>query len=177
MKRNFKIVFCALCAAASTVIMLGGYLPYFTYSVPAIAGLCIMAALIEFKDKWAWLGFLASVLPVMLFCENEVKLLYVAFFGYYPIIKAYYEKIPNKILSYAAKILHFNIFFAVAFFLTTVFIGVFGTDGTAQTPLFIAAFWVVCNIAFVLYDICISKLAAVYLLKLHPLFIRGKKGR
>ena len=177
MKRSFKIVFCALCAAFAAVIMLAGYFPYFTYSVPAIAGLCVMAALIEFDHKWAWLTFLASLLPIILFSENEVKLLYIAFFGYYPIIKAYYEKIPNKVLSFAAKILHFNIFFVVAFFLTTVFIGIFGTDGTAQTPLFIAAFWVVCNIAFVLYDICISKLATVYLIKLHPLFLRGKKGR
>ncbi|MBQ0111449.1 MAG: hypothetical protein KBS41_05960 [Oscillospiraceae bacterium] len=157
--------------------MLCGYFPYFTYAVPAVAGLCVMAAFIEFGGKWAWLCFLASILPILLFSENEVKLLYVAFFGYYPILKAYYEKISNKILSYAVKLLHFNLFFAVTFYLTTVFIGVFGTDGTTMTPFFVAAFWLICNVAFVLYDICVAKLATVYINKLHPLFNKGKKGR
>ena len=78
-------------AALATVLMLVGYFPYLTYAVPCIASLAIMAVVIELNKKSAFLTYLASLLPIFLFCEMESKLLYICLVGFYPILKALFE--------------------------------------------------------------------------------------
>ena len=56
MKNTNKITLCALLSALAVVLMLTAYFPYLTYAVPAFAGLCIMAVLIEIGPKWAFLS-------------------------------------------------------------------------------------------------------------------------
>ena len=67
MKNTKKITLCGIFVALSVAIMLVSYFPYLTYSVPAVAGLCIMVIVIEYNWKWAFLGYLASAFLVFLF--------------------------------------------------------------------------------------------------------------
>ena len=95
MKRTNKVTLCALMASLSVVMMLGAWFPYLTYTIPAFAGLCIMVILLEIGSVWAISAYITSALLTVLFCEPEAMLMYVFLFGYYPILKAFIEKIKN----------------------------------------------------------------------------------
>ena len=168
MRRSVKISFAAICSAISVVLMLLAYFPFFTYSVPAIASLAILVCFLELGGKWAILSYVVSVLPVFLFAENEAKLLYIVFFGYYVVLKAYIEKL-SIILAYIAKFILFNAVIIVSYCFLAELIGValsdFGELGKyGGIVLLVAA-----NFVFLLYDMLIGKIAAVYFIRLHPI--------
>ena len=85
-------------AALAVVLMLAAYFPYLTYAIPAFAGLCIMVVLLETGAKWAISAYITSAVLTLLFCEPEAMLMYVFLFGYYPILKAFIEKINKPLL-------------------------------------------------------------------------------
>ena len=155
-------------SALAVVITLMAYFPYLTYALPAMAGLCVMAVFIETDKKWALLTYIASALILFFIGEIESKILYISFFGYYPILKAVIERLKNGIAEWAIKELAFN---AVIISVYTAFSGLFGMD-SAELGIFgeygVYILLVAANIVFILYDICVSHMAMFYLYRLHP---------
>lgn len=169
MKKNTSYVaLCGITAALITAVMAAAYFPFLTYAIPAIAGALIMIPLVEIGKSHAVGTFIVTSALVMLFAENEAKLMYVCFFGYYPIIKAVFEKIRFRVVEYILKLAVFNMAVtAVYLLLADIFmidmegIGDYGKYG-------IIILYAVGNVAFVLYDICLAKLCTVYMYRLHP---------
>ena len=166
MKKTKKIAMCGMLAAFITVICLAAYFPYLTYALPALAGAVIIVPLFEMGKKYAFFTYLTSLLPVLIFAENEAKLLYVCFFGFYPILKSVYEKSKSRIAEYTLKFLTFNIsvitvyiLLSKLFFIDMSDMGVLGKYG--------AVILLVCgNVVFFIYDICLARLAIFYQIKL-----------
>lgn len=154
-------------AALATAFMLLSYFPYLTYAIPAVAGLFIMVIVIEIDYKWAFLSYLASALLVFLFAEPESKLMYICLFGYYPIVKGLIEKIRKPVTEWILKLICFFLAVILAYF---VFAGLFGinlddiNDFGKYAVLILLLFG---TVAFVLYDIAISKMSFVYFNRLH----------
>ena len=98
-------------SALAVVFMLLSYFPYLTYAIPAVAGLFIMATVIEINLKWAFLSYLTSAVLVFLFAEFESRLLYIFFLGYYPILKAIIEKIKKPVIEWILKVCHLTLRF------------------------------------------------------------------
>lgn len=167
MKNSKKITLCAMMAALATAFMLLSYFPYLTYAIPAVAGLFIMVIVIEIDYKWAFLSYLASALLVFLFAEPESKLMYICLFGYYPIVKGLIEKIRKPVTEWILKLICFFLAVILAYF---VFAGLFGinlddiNDFGKYAVLILLLFG---TVAFVLYDIAISKMSFVYFNRLH----------
>ena len=166
MKKTKKIALCGMLAAFITVICLAAYFPYLTYALPALAGAVIIVPLFEIGKKYALFTYLASLLPIFLLAENEAKLLYICFFGFYPILKSVYESLKSRTVEYLLKFLTFNtaviavyLLLSKLFFIDMSDLGAFGKYTAAI--LLIGA-----NIVFVLYDICLSRLATFYSIKL-----------
>ena len=163
-----KLTFCGISAALATVIMIAAYFPYVTYAVPCVASLIIMAVVIELGNKYAFLTYLVSVLPVFFFCEIESKLLYICFLGFYPVLKAIFEKIKNLPLEILLKFVSFNLAIAVVYLFSTLLLGIpfddMGELGKYGGIILIA----LANITFLLYDICISKMSIFYMIRIHP---------
>ncbi len=176
MKQTSKITLCGICVALSVVTMLLGYFPYFTYAVPAIAGLFMMIPLIEINGKYAFLSYVAGCFIVFIVAEPETKVLYIVLFGYYPILKAIIEKIKKPIAEWIVKILCFNASVVISYYvlklLTNINVDDFGPLGKYGAVIFIF----LCNIAFILYDIAISRVSFVYFCKMHPK-IKGIFGK
>lgn len=152
--------------------MLAAYFPYLTYGVPAIASIFVMLAVIEAGKGYAFLTYLASAIITLLLAEPEAKMLYVCFLGFYPIIKALFEQIKNRVLEYVLKFSVFNgaivliySLFASIFGITDDFIVVFGAFGIAI--LLLGA-----NFVFLMYDICLSKFAQTYIFRIHPIVMK-----
>ena len=167
MKNTKKVVFCGLMAAVATVIMLVAYFPYLTYAVPAVASLAIMVCLIELGVKWSFMAYLASILPIFLFCENESKLLYIVFFGFYPVIKVLIERIPSRAIEWVIKLVVFNAIIVSTYFVFSNLLGVRIDEISFVGGYTIAVLLFLGNIVFVLYDICIERMAALYMVRLH----------
>ncbi len=168
MKKNTsKVTFCAMMAALAAVFMLLSYFPYLTYAIPAIAGLFIMVALIETNAKWALLSYISSAVLVFLFAESESKLMYICFLGYYPILKAIIERLKSRVLEWVIKILSFN---AAVLLVYYVFAALFGISLDDLNFMKYGAVMLLAlgNIVFVIYDIMVSKMAATYIIKMHP---------
>ena len=172
MKQTGKITLCAMLAALAAATMLAAYFPYLTYGVPAIASIFVMIALIEAGKGYAALTYAASAVITILLAEPEAKLLYACFLGFYPILKAIFEHLKSRVAEYFLKFLSFNAallliysLFANIFGITDNFVTIFGVFGIAI--LVLAA-----NFVFLMYDICLSKFAQIYLYRLHPVVMR-----
>ena len=163
-----KISFCGISAALATVIMLVSYFPYITYAVPCVASIVIMAVVIELGVKYAFATYLASLLPIFLFCELESKLLYICLIGFYPILKAIFEKKHSRVLEYILKFVTLNVAIWVLYLLSTLVFGLsfddMGELGKYGAVVLIA----LANVTFLLYDICISKMSISYMILIHP---------
>jgi len=168
MKRNAKLTFSAVMSALAVVIALMAYFPYLTYALPAMAGLCVMAVLIETDKNWAILTYISSAVLLFFLGEIESKILYISFFGYYPILKAVIEKIRHSAVEWVIKEVIFN---AVIIAVYSMFSGLLGMDSGdfgilgkyGAIILLVGA-----NVVFVLYDICVSRMAGFYLYRIHP---------
>ncbi|MDD6478769.1 MAG: hypothetical protein PUF48_03005 [Oscillospiraceae bacterium] len=167
MKNTSKLTFSAIMSALAVIFVVAAYFPYLTYALPAIAGLAAMAVLIETDAKWATLTYISSALICFFVAESEAKLLYICFFGYYPIAKYFIEKLKNSVFEWILKFIFFNAAVLAAYFLFAGLFKVsaedFGILGKYGSYIFLG----LANIVFVLYDITVSRMAAVYMFKLH----------
>lgn len=73
-------------------MFLTGLIPIGTYALPAIAGVLLIVAVIEIGAKWAWMIYAAvAVLSLLFAADKEAALLFVLFFGYYPVLKSFFR--------------------------------------------------------------------------------------
>lgn len=160
-------------AALASAFMLTSYFPYLTIAIPAMAGLFVMVSVIELGVKWAIPTYLSSAVIVFLIAEPEAKLLYIIFFGYYPILKAAAEKLRNQALEYIIKFLTFNAAIVLAY---GVLAGVFGVTLEGDLNDFgkyaVVILLAVANFVFIVYDKAVSQLAGFYMYRLHSIVKR-----
>ncbi len=154
-------------AALSAVIMLVSYFPYLTYAVPAVAGLFIMITVIEIDCKWAFLSYASAAVLVFLFAETESKLMFIGFFGFYPIVKCLIEKINRSIIEWVLKFSVFNACVITVYNLVEKLFLVSYDDLGAFAEYGSLILLIFANIVFVVYDICVSRMAVIYLNGFH----------
>ncbi len=148
--------------------MLLSYFPYLTYGIPAVAGLFIMAVVMEIDCKWAFGAYLSSAVLVFFSAENESRLIYVFFLGFYPILKALIERINKPIPEWTLKILSFNVAVLCVY---TLFAGMFGIDMSDFGVLGKYGAFILLglgNIVFVMYDIALCRMAQFYIVMVRP---------
>ena len=157
-------------SALSVVIMLlTNLMPSMMYVIPIITGAIVFAVNEIIGKKWA-LGvfFVTSFISFILLTDKEAALNYTLFFGYYPLLKPLYEKLP-KVLSWGVKVLTFNVaLVAIGLIVTFIFKLPFLDEdmGKFTIPIFAVLF----NIVFVMYDIMFT----VFKTRLAPTFSKLK---
>lgn len=177
MKRTARIAWSGLMGALSVACLLLTVFPFATYALPALASVFLMPVVIECGSRWATALYTAEALLALLLTPDiEAKLLFVAFFGYYPIIKSLAERTPIRSLEWVAKLLVFNGAVIVAYavlFALGFSLDVFRIDGVTL-PLwgFLLIFLLAGNVVFVLYDVALTRLLPLYFSRFQPLFRR-----
>lgn len=170
MKKTRYTTISGMVSALSVVIMLlTNIMPSMMYVIPIITGAIVFAVNEIIGKKWA-LGvfFVTSFISFVLLTDKEAALNYTLFFGYYPLLKPLYEKLP-KVLSWGVKVLTFNIALtAIGLIVTFIFKLPFLDEdmGKFTIPVFAVLF----NIVFVMYDIMFT----VFKTRLTPLFNKLK---
>lgn len=167
MKKTTKITLSGMMAALAITVMFVSYFPYLTYAVPAISGLFIMVVVIEINRKWALLTYLASAVIIALWSEPESKLMYLALFGYYPILKSVLEGMRKPVFEWILKLVVFNTAVLAVYYLLAKPFGISMDDLQEFGKYGVGALLLLGNAVFVVYDIAVSRMAMVYMNTLH----------
>lgn len=159
----------ALCL---TVMFLAGVMPALYIAAPMAAGMLMLILAEEVSRAWGWLTYLAvSLLSLVVIPDREAALMFILFFGYYPLLRAYFEKITPGALRIAAKLLLFEAFLFADYWLTVYVLGLPTFEDTA--PLMYAALAAGAHLLFFFYDRLLSRLGAFY----REYFVRRVLGR
>ena len=163
-KLSFKVALGGVIAALSLLLMLvAGVTTSLVYAIPMITGAFLMVLVIEFGAGFAGLEYLAiSIISMLLLGNKEAAIMYVAFFGYYPIIKSFIEKYMGKILSWIVKYVIFNISMVVAYFVVSKIFMITFDDMEVFGKYALLILLLAGNILFVVYDIMLTRLVTIY---------------
>ena len=92
--------------------------------------------------------------------DEEAALMFILFFGYYPLLRSILSKITPGGLRFAVKLVLYNVFL-LADYLLTVY--VLGLPTFADTvPWMYAALLVGANLLFLMYDALLSRIGYFY---------------
>ncbi|WP_294800450.1 hypothetical protein [uncultured Eubacterium sp.] len=165
--KNSKVIAYSGVATALSVVMLflGSIFWVLGYTMPLVASLVMIILLDSISQKSALLTFIStSIISFILLNDKECVLLYVLFFGYYPLIRDKINDIKPKFLSYLLKFITFN----AAMVLTQVLcVYVFGIPFDDMLGKWGIVLFVLClNLVFVVFDKLYTLLLKLYRIKL-----------
>lgn len=165
--KNSKVIAYSGVATALSVVMLflGSIFSVLGYTMPLVASLVMIILLDSISQKSALLTFIStSIISFVLLNDKECVLLYVLFFGYYPLIRDKINDIKPKSLSYLLKFITFN----AAMVLTQVLcVYVFGIPFDDMLGKWGIVLFVLClNLVFVVFDKLYTLLLRLYRIKL-----------
>ena len=109
--------------------------------------------------------------------DREAAIMFIAFFGYYPILKSVFEKLSSRILEWILKFSVFNVAVVGAYYVIINFLGMPDIMGEIN-ELGKYGLWIflgLANVTFLVYDIAITKLITLYLKWFRPKFLRKFK--
>jgi hypothetical protein len=156
-------------ALSLLVMLLTRIIPFTEQAMPAIAGVLLLAAVMELGPGWSFVVYIAVSLLSMLFAaQNGAAFYYLLFFGHYTILKNYIEHIHNRIFQWVVKLALFNFCAVIVYFVTMWVSGVPESITKYGLPITMALI----NVVFILYDIALSRLVVTYAARLGKLFAR-----
>ncbi len=164
---TFKVSLGGIVSALSLVLMiLSGITMSLEYAIPMITGALLMMLVVEFGKGFAGIIYIVvGVLSLLLLGNKEPAIMYVMFFGYYPIIKSILEKHFKKIACWTLKYLVFNVSMIASYFVVTrIFMIPFDDmDTFGKFGLLLLLF--AGDIIFPLYDVLLTRLVSIYIYK------------
>ena len=97
-------------AAVGVVLMLlGSFMGLGMYMAPIFVGWCLMPVGQKYGVRYqTMLWLVIGLLSLLLVSDMEQNLMFVGFFGWYPIIRAKLQKLP-RVLRLCLKLLLFNV--------------------------------------------------------------------
>lgn len=164
--KNSKIIAYSGVATALSVVMLflGSLIWVLAYTMPLIASLIMIILLDSISQKSAILTFVStSVISFILLSDKECLLLYVLFFGYYPLIRDKINDIKPKFLSVLLKYLTFNASMILTQILCVYVFGISFDDMLGKWG--IVVFIICLNLVFAVYDKLYDLLLKLYRIK------------
>ena len=170
--KTSKLSLCAIVSALAVALMLVSRL--FTiadYSITALCGLLMGVIVIECGVKWALASYVATALLAVLIAPGECSILFVAFFGYYPVVKVLLDKI-HIALGWVLKLALFNAVIVSLLYLLRLLSVPMDDIEFLNPVLSIVIVLALSNIVFVLYDILFGRLMLMYMNKIHSRIYR-----
>ena len=168
MKHTSKVALCGILAALSLILMVMTAIPIATYALPAMAGAVLIPVVMEAGVKWGWLAYAAvALLSLLVAPDPEAKVLFITFFGYYPIAKSLLEKMKKRWLEWIVKLVIFN-GTMLGSYLLTIFVFHLPTDFELFGVSLPLVFLLIGNVIFVIYDLALTNVITAYWDRLHP---------
>lgn len=163
-KSSTQVALGGLSAALCLVIMLGTVLiPFATYAAPAMAGIALIPIALELGLPVAGITYAAvALLSLLMVPDREAALMFIAFFGYYPILKFKLDRIKFKLIRILIKLAIFNASILAGYFVIIYIFGLYYlmdelTGGFGWLLLAVG------NLCFPLYEKALKNITALYL--------------
>ena len=166
-----KLALSAILSALGVALMFAGSVAQvLDLTGAAVASVIVIYAVIELGGVWPYLIFaVTGGLALLLLPDKFAAVAYVLFIGYYPIVKSAAER---KLPRIAAWILKFALLNAA---LTGIIAAMRFLFHSAETEIsFTPLVYALCNVAFLVYDIALTRLISFYYARLQKRF-RFKK--
>lgn len=170
MKNIKKLVLASILASLATVFLIvGSVFEILDLTISAIASFAVIISVIELKPKYGFGVFVvSSVLGLIFMPTRTAPLYYVFFLGWYPILKYALAK-TNRFVSWVVKLSAFNTGGAL---LIIFFKSLFGIK--AFTAPLVLGLLVCGNVFFVVYDLALSGIIMLYIVKFRKMLGLGK---
>ncbi len=165
MKKSGRVALAGIVCALSFIAMLLTVIPVTEIALPAIAGALLILLVIELGVKWGFLGYVVvAILSLLMAPSIESRVLFVLFFGYYPVLKALLERIPFRFVGWLLKFLVFNATAIGGYLLLMrVLLVVDPADFVLFGVFLPGVFLLAGNVVFLLYDIGLTRWISLYL--------------
>lgn len=171
-RQTHKVALGGIISALSLVAMLlSAVFPFAEYTCPALAGIVLIALVLEFNKKTALLAYAAiGILSIIIVPNKEAAILFVGFLGYYPILKSCLEQSKSRILEWIFKISIFNVAVLLSYFVVIYLLGMTDVLNDMQQFAKYGVFILLglANIAFIIYDFALTQLIGLYLERIKP---------
>ena len=179
--RSYRVAMGGLASALALLFMfMTGMIPFATYVLPAFAGIILIAIVVDLGRRWATMVYIAiSLLSLLITPDKESTVLFIFFFGYYPIIKTVLEHIKPKVLRFLTKLSIFNLAVIGAYMVIIYVLMIpdmleeFGDFGRYSVLIML----IVGNITFVVYDFAVGNIYEVYTKWFKPKFLRRRGSK
>lgn len=158
----------AILSALSVVLIFLSSMTFLDLTLVMIASFAIVFAVIELNSKYPLLIYsVTSVLSLLIVPNRSTALFYVIIFGYYPMMKAIFERM-HYIVAWVLKLSTFNtsVILMIVFSKYILHLDDIGIEYDIIVLL-------LANITFVLYDFLITRLTILYFVKLRTRFKIG----
>lgn len=151
-------------------MLMTNLIPVGTYAFPCLAGVLLVAVVIEFGWKWAVAAFAAvSILSALFAGDKEAAVYFIAFFGFYPILKSGIERLKSKAVQYIIKYAVFTVCMTGAFMVAKFVLGIPDDEFTIGGFYIPWVFLIVGEIAFIFYDLFVTIIVTNYIVR-----VRGR---
>ena len=163
-----------LVALGVLFITLGVLFPTLDLTVAALTSLVVALAFVELGAPYVHLVWICtSLISFTFFSGSPVWLVYFLVFGFYPILKAYIERLWRGVWI-LLKLVYSNASFALLFLLYELifskpFIGEESWFGISGKALVLVAL-IIMNAAFAAYDMLITVMIRIYVFKYRERF-------
>lgn len=148
----------ALCL---TVMVLTGVVPALYIAAPMVAGMLMIILAEEVSEGWGWLTYLAvSLLTLLMNPDKEAALMFMLFYGYYPLLRPRLHRIRLRWLRLLLKLLLFNAFLVADFLITVYVLGLPTFEDTL--PWMYAGLIAASNLIFLAYDRLLGNIRVFY---------------
>lgn len=152
-----------LAALGVVLLLLTSAVPAGRLGLMALASFPVCAALMLYGPAWAGGLFAVTAALGFLLFPGATAIGYAAFFGYYPVVKSFFERLKSKWAGWALKYILYTAAFAGYWFLARAIFG--AVEALPWYLLYLlgaAAFWV--------YDWCYSLIIGFYIEKIARYF-------
>ncbi len=167
-EQSRKIAAGGLFAALSLMMMFSAaLLPVATYAAPIAAGLMLLPVAVELGTPTALVSYAAvSFLSLFTVPDVEATAMFIAFFGYYPLLRRRLQRLPVLLRT----ILKYLLFNAAVCAVYAALIFLFSMEALAAEIAggFGILLLLLGNVLFWAYDRMIGRLLPAYMLRLRP---------
>ena len=173
-----KLALSAILSAVGVVFLLfGSLVQVLDLSAAALAGFAVVISVIEIRGKYPVLIYLTVSLVSLLILPYKLPaVFFMAFGGIYPLFKAQFER-RHYAVSWALKLSMFNVMLWLLIFFIRLLLSREMLPGLREGAGFLENFevlvFLLANAAFVLYDIAMTKIINIYIVKLRKLLKLG----
>ena len=179
MKTSYKVSLGGVIASLCLVMMfLTAVFPILSMTLPLFAGALVAVVAIEVSLSWAFVTYaVISILAFFVTPDKDAWLFFTFLFGYYPILKSYFEKFKIKTIGVLCK---FAVFDAAVTAIFYILMNILGTLDLFEefgfySDWLIPALFVFGNLVFLMYDYVLTILIACYIKWFRPTFLRKSR--